>query len=101
MHLHLAGARPVLVFALAADKDLDRIAALLSPHVAEVFCTRVDDKRGRPAEELAAHAAWKDRARAVHEASEALDAARHAAGESGLVLATGSMYLAGALRPIT
>jgi len=101
VHLHLPGAKPALVFALAADKDLDRIAALLAPHVADVFCTRVDDKRGRSANELAAHPAWGGRAQAIAEAPDALRAARDAAGEEGLVLATGSMYLAGVLRPLT
>jgi dihydrofolate synthase/folylpolyglutamate synthase len=95
---HFPGIRPTLVFALAEDKNLDRIAAAMEPRVADVFCTRVDDKRGRTAEELAAHPAWIARARAVPDAVAALDAARAAAGPDGLVLATGSLYLAGALR---
>jgi len=101
VQLHMPGVRPVLVFALAADKDLDRIAAVLAPHVDAVFCTRVDDKRGRAAEELAAHPAWTGRAQTANDAAEALEAAREAAGANGIVLATGSMYLAGALRPLT
>jgi dihydrofolate synthase/folylpolyglutamate synthase len=101
IQLHLPGAKPVLVFALATDKDLDRIASILSPHVAEVICTRVDDRRGRSAEELAAHPAWGGRAAAVPDAAEALATARDAAGDEGLILATGSMYLAGAIRSLT
>jgi dihydrofolate synthase/folylpolyglutamate synthase len=96
---HFPGIRPTLVFALAQDKDLDRIAAAMAPRVGAVFCTRVDDKRGRTAEELAAHPSW--RARAIPDAAEALAAAREAAGPDGLVLATGSLYLAGALRAHT
>jgi dihydrofolate synthase/folylpolyglutamate synthase len=95
---HLPGTRPTLVFALAEDKDLDRIVAAMAPRVGSVFCTRVDDKRGRTAEELAAHPVWAERARALPDAGEALKAARDAAGPDGLVLATGSLYLAGALR---
>jgi dihydrofolate synthase/folylpolyglutamate synthase len=91
---HFPGIRPTLVFALAQDKDLDRVVAAMAPRVGEVFCTRVDDKRGRTAEELAAHPAIPD-------AREALEAARGAAGPDGLVLATGSLYLAGALRTLT
>lgn len=101
IQLHLPGVKPVLVFALAADKDLDRIASILSPYVADVVCTRVDDRRGRTAEELAANPAWGGRAKAVPDAGAALTLAQDWAGENGLVLATGSMYLAGALRPLT
>ena len=98
VHDHFPGSRPQLVFALAQDKKLDAIAAALAPRVDGVFCTRVDERRGRPAETLAAAAAWRNRARAVADTREALDAARAAAGPDGLVLVTGSLYLAGALR---
>jgi dihydrofolate synthase/folylpolyglutamate synthase len=95
---HFPGRRPVLVFAIAQDKDLDGIASLLAPSVGRVFCTRADAKRGREAVALAAHAAWEGRAEAVPDASLALGRAKAAAGREGLVLVTGSFYLAGALR---
>jgi len=98
---HFPGRRPHLVFALAEDKDLDGIAGALAPAVARAFCTRVDTKRGRDAQALAAHAAWEGRAEAVPDAADALARARAAAGPKGLVLVTGSFYLAGALRPLT
>ena len=96
---HFPGARPELVFALAQDKDLDAIAAALAPAVAGVTCTRVDERRGRSADELALHPAWEGRAVAVEDARAALQRARDAAGPQNLVLVTGSLYLAGALRP--
>ncbi|MHC4956432.1 MAG: bifunctional folylpolyglutamate synthase/dihydrofolate synthase [Planctomycetota bacterium] len=94
---HLPDEKPTLLFALAQDKDLDAIASLIAPHVGKVVCTQVDERRGRPAQELAEHPAWKARARAIEPLEKALAAARG----NGLVLATGSMYLAGALRAIT
>ena len=92
------GRRPTLVFALADDKDMDGIAALLAPVAADVWCTRVDDRRGRDATVLAAHPEWRGRAQACEDASAALQQARAAAGPDGIVLVTGSLYLAGALR---
>jgi len=97
---HFPGARPELVFALAADKDLDGIAALLAPHVGGVACVQVDDRRGRPAGELADAAAWRGRAHACDDVRAALARARGAAGSGGLVVVTGSLYLAGAVRPL-
>ncbi|MHC4972436.1 MAG: bifunctional folylpolyglutamate synthase/dihydrofolate synthase [Planctomycetota bacterium] len=95
---HFPGSRPELVLALAQDKDLDGIAAALAPVVAGVTCTRVDERRGRTADALALHPAWEGRAVAVEDARAALQRARDAAGPKGLVLVTGSLYLAGALR---
>ncbi len=97
---HFPGRRPALVFALAQDKDLDGIAAELLRRVDRVFCTRADDRRGRDATALARHAAWASRAEAVPEPREALARAKALAGPEGLVLVTGSFYLAGALRPL-
>jgi dihydrofolate synthase/folylpolyglutamate synthase len=95
---HFPGTRPELVFALAQDKDLDAIAAVLAPAVGSVACTCVDERRGRRATALALHPAWEGRAVAVEDAGAALRRARDAAGPRGLVLVTGSLYLAGALR---
>jgi len=95
---HFPGARPAVVFALAQDKDLDGIATRLAPAAGAVFCTRADSQRGRAPDALAAHPAWQGRARAIPAPLDALLAARDAAGPGGLVLVTGSLYLAGALR---
>jgi dihydrofolate synthase/folylpolyglutamate synthase len=97
---HFPDARPELVFALAVDKDLEGIAAALAPLVGGVFCAQVDEKRGRDPEELAAHPAWAGRGVAIGGGAEALELARRSAGPDGLILATGSLYLAGALRPL-
>jgi len=94
---HFPGARPALVFAIARDKEIDRLVRMLAPRVARVFCTRADAARGADPAELAAHEAWRDRAEAVADPAAALQRAR--AG-GGLVVVAGSLYLAGALRPL-
>jgi len=95
---HRPGTVPALVFALARDKNLDAIAGLLADHVGPVFCTRADPVRGRDAAELAGHPAFAGRAVAIEEPVAALEAALERSAPDGLVLATGSVYLAGALR---
>jgi dihydrofolate synthase/folylpolyglutamate synthase len=98
---HFPGRRPELVFALAQDKDADGIVALLAPRVAGVHCACADSKRGRTAESLASHGTWAGGATAAPDPATALARARERAGGEGLVLVTGSFYLAGALRPLT
>ena len=100
VHDHFPQKKPQLVIAIAKDKDLHGIAALVAPCVQQVFCTQVDHRRGRTSEELAAHPIWRDRACAMPDPATALKQAKAAAGPRGLVLATGSLYLAGALRSI-
>jgi len=89
------------VLALAVDKNLDGIARLLAGRVDRALCTRADDRRGRDPADIAAHPAWAGRARVIAQPAAALDEARRAAGPGGLVLVTGSLYLAGALRART
>ncbi len=103
---HFPGQAPHLVFALARDKDLSGIVDVLAPFVSSVRCVRVDAKRGMPSAELAAAPAWQARAESVGDDDPAawrasLAQARADAGPAGLVLVTGSLYLAGALRPLT
>ena len=45
------------------------------------------------------HPAWAGRAREVPQPVAALERARELAGSDGLLLVTGSFYLAGTLRP--
>jgi dihydrofolate synthase/folylpolyglutamate synthase len=89
------GVRPTLVFGISKDKEVDRLIRLLAPRVGRVFCAKADAQRGADAASLAAHPAWADRAEAAPSPADALRRAR-AAG--GLVVVTGSIYLAGALR---
>ncbi|MGQ0613251.1 MAG: bifunctional folylpolyglutamate synthase/dihydrofolate synthase [Planctomycetaceae bacterium] len=97
---HLPGARPVLLFAVAGDKDRDTMIRLLAAAVGPVVCTRADARRGVGAAELARHPAWSGRALALEDPAAALARARAEAGAGGLVLVTGSLYLAGAIRTL-
>ncbi len=96
---HLPGREPTLLFALAHDKDLDAIVEALAPRVGDVICTLADEKRGRDPKALARHEAWRQEAECVADPTAALARATERAGSEGLILATGSLYLAGALRP--
>jgi dihydrofolate synthase/folylpolyglutamate synthase len=95
---HLPRARPVVVFAVSADKDHDTMIRQLAPRVQGAVCTRADARRGAAPAPLAQHPAWREKAEAVEDPGSALARARALAGPSGLVLVTGSIYLAGALR---
>ncbi len=96
---HFPRHTPTLLFALAQDKELDEIAPLLAERCGDVVCTRADERRGMEARELAAHPAWAGRAQEVPQPLAALERAHELAGSDGLLLVTGSFYLAGTLRP--
>ena len=100
---HQPGPRRLLIFAGSSDKDLPGMLRLLAPHFAHIFLTRfANSPRSVPPERLAelllpiapvpftvcgtAAAAWQ--------------AARAAADVSDLICVTGSVFLAGELRPL-
>jgi dihydrofolate synthase/folylpolyglutamate synthase len=95
--------RRLLVFAVSNDKDVPGMLRTMAPHFHRAFLTRyADNPRAVPPEELAAmltrvgdlphtpvptpRAAWQ--------------AARELAGPEDLVCITGSVFLAGELRPL-
>jgi dihydrofolate synthase/folylpolyglutamate synthase len=95
--------RPVsLVIAMLGEKDVRGVASTLARDVVHVVTTQVDSPRAFPAEDLArivreqasAPVDWEP------EPEEALKRAVERAGEWGLVLASGSVYLAGKLRAL-
>lgn len=93
--------RRVLLVALLEGKDADAIARALAPGAAHVVTTRLPTPRtmdeGTLATAFAKHVP-AERVEAVPDPSRALDAAEAAAGAEGLVLATGSVRLAGLVR---
>lgn len=96
-------ARRLLVFAASADKDVAGILRVLAPHFRHAFLTRyAGSARGVPPEALAALLpADADLAvTCCPTAAEAWHAARAAAGPDDLVCVTGSVFLAGELRPL-
>jgi dihydrofolate synthase/folylpolyglutamate synthase len=95
--------RRVLVFAGSTDKDVAGMFRVMAPHFASVIATRyTDNPRAFPAEQLASLWASTGSApvRVCPTPAEALQAARQEAGEDGLICITGSVFLAGEVRPM-
>jgi dihydrofolate synthase / folylpolyglutamate synthase len=95
--------RRLLVFAGSSDKDLAGMFRVLSPHFAVAYLTRyTDNPRGVAAEDLAK--LWDANGGGsrilCRNPAEAWHAARSAAGMDDLICITGSVFLAGELRPL-
>jgi len=97
--------RPLTVlFASAADKDVDGMLAALAAgcQVAEVVFTRTDNPRACDPAELQER--WRRlgrEGRAVATSAEALAVAAEAAGPKGLVVVCGSLYLVGEVKRLS
>jgi dihydrofolate synthase/folylpolyglutamate synthase len=95
--------RRLLVFAGSSDKDLAGMLAVLSGPFARIFLTRFQSSpRAVPPEELAVllPAYKQDAAAVVATAAEAWRMARQEADDCDLICVTGSVFLAGELRPV-
>ena len=98
-----AATRRLLVFAGSSDKDLAGMFRVLAPHFAEAYLTRyTDNPRGVAAEDLAKlwDANGGNSRTLCRTPAEAWQAARSAAGTDDLICITGSVFLAGELRPL-
>jgi len=96
-------ARRYLVFACSNDKDLAGIFEALAPHFHHFCLTRyAQSPRSVPPEQLAdALRSVSGVSLSVHaNAADALDAARSQACPDDLICVTGSVFLAGELRPL-
>jgi dihydrofolate synthase/folylpolyglutamate synthase len=94
-----AGRRVVLLVSIVGGKDAAAMLEALAPATSAVVTTRSDNPRALPAGELAATAArFIADAVACEDPAAALDEARRRAGEGGLVVVCGSMFLVGQLR---
>lgn len=97
----LKGRRVVLVFGVARDKDYPAMLKLILPRVDAAVFSKSDSPRAVEPEELAELARGGGFAPETREApAEALARARELAGPEGVVLVTGSFYLAGNIRPL-
>ncbi len=95
-------AKRTLVFAASGDKDLAAMLNLLAPHFAQAYFTRYTSSlRGAAPEDLAGQ--WRQLgggpAWTYRDPREALEAARAGAGPEEMICITGSVFLAGELRP--
>jgi dihydrofolate synthase / folylpolyglutamate synthase len=90
-----------LVFASSSDKDVAGILAELAPHFAHVHLTRyAQSARGVPPERLAELLPAGTPCSEHPTPAEAWRAAQAAAAPEDLVCVTGSVFLAGELRPL-
>jgi dihydrofolate synthase/folylpolyglutamate synthase len=95
--------RRVLLFAGSGDKDLTGMFRVLAPHFAHAVLTRfTTNPRARSPEELAAlwQAAGGGSFSLAADSWAGWDLARSLAGPEDLICATGSVFLAGELRPL-
>jgi dihydrofolate synthase/folylpolyglutamate synthase len=95
--------RRLLIFGGSSDKDLAGMLQVLAPHFAHVFFTRYRiSPRGVPPEQLAeTFARIAPIPSSVYPtAAEAWRQARAQAGADDLICVTGSVFLAGELRPM-
>lgn len=95
-YLQEEGLRPVLLFGALADKEWASMVEALAPHVRDAIVTRVPSPRALEPQEAArafSHAGLLGMV--VEEPGHALRTAEGIAGEDGLVLVTGSLYLVG------
>jgi dihydrofolate synthase/folylpolyglutamate synthase len=95
---HFPGERPVFVFASAADKDIDGMLEALAacPRRGDVIFTRTNNPRAADPLDLQERFRRLGReAEAAAPAKVALALARKLAGEDGLVVVCGSLYLVG------
>lgn len=91
--------RRVVLFAALADKDLPRMFQALLPSVDTVVFTRTAHPRAAEPEGLARQAEPFDKPAIVeHDLDHALDVALGLAGSDGVVVATGSLSTAAAIR---
>jgi dihydrofolate synthase/folylpolyglutamate synthase len=96
-------ARRLLLFAGSSDKDLAGMFRVLSPHFAHAFLTRyTDNPRSVSAEKLAEllRANGHLPVTLCPTPPEAYRAARAAAAPDDVIVITGSVFLAGELRPL-
>jgi dihydrofolate synthase/folylpolyglutamate synthase len=96
-------ARRWLVFAGSADKDLPGMFAVLGPHFEHAFLTRfANSPRAVPPEKLAQSLRLVSPlpCSLYPTAADAYHAAQAAAGPDDIVCITGSVFLAGQLRPL-
>ena len=94
----LPARRFVLVSSIVRDKDVDEMLRLFARASDHLVATTAPNPRALPAAELALRARpFFGRVDAIAEPSDALLAARAAAGPSGAVLVSGSLYLLSSL----
>jgi dihydrofolate synthase/folylpolyglutamate synthase len=95
----LPGRKAVFLLGVLADKDYPAMMERFLPFAGEFVCLTPLSPRALAAEDLAAWLAARGAAaRAESDVAAGIRAALDAAGEDGVVVAVGSLYLVGAIR---
>lgn len=99
LEYYFEGKKPVFLIGMMADKDVDGFIETLAPCAAAFVCVSVDYPRAMKAEALAEKLKkYKKPCFVAPGVAEAVNMAKGAAGKSGVVCATGSLYLMGPVR---
>lgn len=93
---YLSDRRVCLLTGMMQDKQLEKVAEALSPIAGSVVCTQVNWPRAASAAAL--KQIYGDKAHAEPDIKKAFELARSIAGEDGVVIVAGSIYLAGDVR---
>ncbi|HEX2227814.1 MAG TPA: folylpolyglutamate synthase/dihydrofolate synthase family protein [Candidatus Binatia bacterium] len=93
------GRKIKLLFAAMEDKDWRHMLSILLPFVDELIVTRVQMDRSAAPEQMASQFSAGLPCRVVMDAASALKLLVHEAGRDEIVLAAGSLYLIGEIRP--
>lgn len=99
LHQLLPGRKVVFLTGVLADKDYPQIMELLMPLAQEFVCLTPVNDRALPAEKLAEYLrSYGAKAVACKTIEDGILTARAAAGDDGVVVGFGSLYLAGVVR---
>ena len=92
----------IVIWGSMGDKDLFATLGTMARLADDLILTRPSGERSATPEQLYVHLepGQRQKARCVPGVSDALAAAREAAGEEDLIVVGGSLYLIGAIRPL-
>ncbi len=99
LEYYFEGKKAVFLIGMMADKDVDGFIDTIAPCAAAFVCVAVDQPRALKAEKLAEKLRkYKKPVFTAPSVAEGISMAKGAAGKSGVVCATGSLYLMGPVR---
>jgi len=98
---HLAGKNLVAVTGMMRDKDVESAVKILSPHVQSVVTAPPDSPRAISPQDLSRlYVRQVKQVLACSSLADAYEQAKVWAGQDGIIVATGSLYLTGAMRTL-
>ncbi|HUW63199.1 MAG TPA: folylpolyglutamate synthase/dihydrofolate synthase family protein [Spirochaetia bacterium] len=97
---YFPGRAPVLLIGMLDDKEWMKEVDELAPLATAVVVTRPDSPRASNWRRLADYAGQYGKTTAVEDINQALDQARALAGQEGLVVVTGSLYMVASARSL-